>query len=67
MEGHQNGQEMEHSPCEEKLRNQGWLSLGLRWLQEDLTAASKHLWEGQQEDWVLQSRAWWENEVMGRS
>lgn len=50
MEGQQDGQELEHSSYEEKERNQDRLILGQRWLQEYLTAALQHLWEGQQGD-----------------
>lgn len=32
-----------HLSCEERLRDQSWFSLGLRWLQWSLTAASQHL------------------------
>lgn len=41
---------LEHLSCEGRLRDQDWYSLGLRWLQQSLTAAPQHLWGGQQDD-----------------
>ena len=35
---------LENSPCEKKLRDQDWLRLQKRQLQEHLTAAPQHLW-----------------------
>lgn len=37
------GYGLEHVPCEERLRDQGWFSLGQRQSQKDLRAAPQHV------------------------
>ena len=49
-ESHQDGQGWSTLPCEERLRDWVWFSLGQRRLWKDLTAAPQHVWSSQQED-----------------
>lgn len=64
MECLQDGQGLEHLPCEDVLRYQALP--GVRDMQEDPIVVPWHQWEGHLEDGARLFKAWWSLEVETR-